>query len=153
VIKGFYCLIVFVCHKTKYKNARPYRSYVSSLKMPTKNMVYFSEFFCFLLTEGSFTPVFKDNKLFKNNKTAEIKGFPVFLLVDGSGYGKPQNPRILRIRIRSKVDLSLSNNLFDSLWILRTARELLCWCNNTAENSRTFNIVFRFRINEVNFIL
>jgi hypothetical protein len=71
---------------------------------PTKNMFYFSEFFVFLLTEGSFTSVFKDKKLFKNNKTGEIKGFPDFYsLIDGSGSvsGRPKNPRILRIRIRT----------------------------------------------------
>ncbi len=46
---------------------------------------FFSVFFCFLLTVGTVTSVFKDNKLLKSHKTAEIKILLNFcLLKEGS---------------------------------------------------------------------
>ena len=40
-------------------------------------------FFCLLLTVGTFTSVFKDNKLLRSQKAVKIKLFLNFLLVYG----------------------------------------------------------------------
>jgi hypothetical protein len=54
-------------------------------EMPTTKR-FFTSFFCLILTEGTFTTVFKDNKSFRSHKTIEIKVLSVFcLLMEGSG--------------------------------------------------------------------
>ncbi len=53
-----------------------------AFKIPTK-YEFFSRLICLLSTAGTFSSVFKDNKLFRSHKTVEIKTFLSFLLVNG----------------------------------------------------------------------
>jgi hypothetical protein len=56
--------------------------FVHSFQDPIKMLVFYV-FFCFLLSAGTFTSVFKDNTLLRSHKTLEIKSFHNFMLVDG----------------------------------------------------------------------
>jgi hypothetical protein len=72
-----------------------------AFKIRQNNFISLSLFAYYLITVGTFTSVFKDDKLLRSYKTVEIKGFQNFLLVDKrgrirtnnyeSGSGRPKN--------------------------------------------------------------
>ncbi len=64
-------------------------SFLQWLSRHQQKISFFPTWFCLLLSVGTFTSVFKDNKFIKSHKTVEIKGFLCFL-TDGSRSGSYQ---------------------------------------------------------------
>jgi hypothetical protein len=52
------------------------------LQDANKKLIFFKQFFCVLLFEGTFTSIFKDKKSKRSHKTVEIKVFLTILLAD-----------------------------------------------------------------------
>jgi hypothetical protein len=55
-------------------------SLTTGLRILLCSLLSFYDFFCLLLTVGTFKSVFKDKKLLSSHRTVEIKGFIVFCL-------------------------------------------------------------------------
>jgi hypothetical protein len=62
--------------------------FVIDLQDANKKLIFFKQFFCLLLFEGTMTSFFKDKKSKRSHKTVGIKFFLDFcLMIEGSGFG------------------------------------------------------------------
>ncbi len=79
-------------------------SFLSDFQGDTKKTFFSGNFFCLVLTEGTFSTFFKDNKLVTSHRTVEII---VFIIYFFAWLWKDQNPNYkLRIWIRDARKLT-----------------------------------------------
>jgi hypothetical protein len=63
--------------------------FVIGLKVANKKLIIFTNFFCLILFEGTFTSFFKDKKSKRVTKNSRNQGFSYYfcMMMEGSGSG------------------------------------------------------------------